>query len=138
MARKREVFVDTGAWIALAIATDPLHARARATWARLTQTGASLATSIPVVMETFTFLERNTTRDVALRWKDSLSTVRRLRLLECDARALEASWRWFERRSLHKLSSVDAVSFVLMTSARIRQVFTFDHHFASAGFTIID
>jgi predicted nucleic acid-binding protein len=26
------VFVDTGAWIALALTRDPLHARARATW----------------------------------------------------------------------------------------------------------
>lgn len=138
MARRREVFIDTGAWIALAVASDPLHLRARATWARLAQDGASLVTSVPVVMETFTFLERNTTREVALRWKDSLETVRRLRLMECSAKTLEASWRWFERRQLHKLSSVDAVSFTLMAGARVRQVFTFDHHFAAAGFTIID
>ena len=51
---------------------------------------------------------------------------------------LAASWRWFERRELHKLSAVDAVSFVLMTEARLREAFTFDHHFASAGFRIID
>jgi predicted nucleic acid-binding protein len=132
------VFVDTGAWIALAIATDPLHARARATWSRLDQQGARLTTSIPVVMETFTFLERNTSRTVALRWKDSLAALRRLRILECRRADLAASWRWFERRELHKLSAVDAVSFVLMTEARLREAFTFDHHFASAGFRIID
>jgi len=133
-----EVFVDTGAWIALAVATDPLHARAVGTWSRLDRRGARLATSIPIVMETFTFLERNTTRAVALRWKDSLAAVRRLRVLECRRADLAASWRWFERRELHKLSSVDAVSFVLMAEARLREVFTFDHHFASAGFRIID
>lgn len=138
MARRRETFVDTGAWIALAIATDPLHARAAATWRRLQQSAAPLATSVPVVMETFTFLERNTTREVALKWKDSALAVRRLRLLECRRADLAASWKWFERRELHELSSVDAVSFVLMTAERLREVFTFDHHFASAGFTIVD
>ncbi|MBL8950178.1 MAG: PIN domain-containing protein [Myxococcaceae bacterium] len=118
--------------------TDPLHARAVNTWARLERSGSRLATSVPVVMETFTFLERNTTRTVALRWKDSLANLRRLRVLECRRADLTASWRWFERRELHKLSSVDAVSFVLMTKASLREVFTFDHHFASAGFRIID
>ncbi len=138
MARSTEVFIDTGAWIALAIASDPLHLRALATWRRLQQSAVKLATSVPVVMETFTFLERNTRREVALRWKDSLSDVRRLRVLECGRKDLAASWRWFEQRELHKLSSVDAVSFVLMSSERLRDVFTFDHHFASAGFNIID
>ena len=139
MSRARgDVFVDTGAWIALAVATDPLHSRARATWSRLQQLGTPLVTSIPVVMETFTFLERNTRRDVALRWKESLLELRRLRLLECTRAHLAASWRWFERRELHKLSSVDAVSFVLMGAERLRRVFTFDHHFASAGFVIVD
>jgi len=138
MAASRDVFVDTAAWIALAVATDPLHPRAVETWRRLLQDGRGLATSIPVVMETFTFLERNTTREAALRWKDSLGDVRRLRLLECSKKDLAASWKWFEHRELHRLSSVDAVSFVVMGTHRLRQVFTFDHHFASAGFTIVD
>jgi hypothetical protein len=29
-------------------------------------------TSVPVVLETFTFLDRNAARPVALAWKDSL------------------------------------------------------------------
>jgi predicted nucleic acid-binding protein len=75
------VFVDTGAWIALALTRDPLHARAAAAWPELLSAGAKLHTSVPVVIETFTFLDRNTTRQVALTWKESLSTVGKLRLL---------------------------------------------------------
>ncbi len=77
------VFVDTGAWIALALTRDPLHARARDMWERLLGEGAKLHTSVPVVLETFTFLDRNTTREVALTWKDSLTTVQRLTVLPC-------------------------------------------------------
>ena len=131
------MFVDTGAWIALALTKDPLHPRAAAAWAELLGTGARLHTSVPVVIETFTFLDRNTTRQVALTWKESLSTVVKLRLLPSTRRDLERAWKYFERADLHKLSVVDAVSFVLMTDRRIRMAFAFDGHFAEAGFQMI-
>lgn len=132
------VFVDTGAWIALALTRDPHHERARSSWERMLGAGARLHTSVPVVMETFTFLERNTARDVAIAWKDSLSAVPRLRMLECAATDLERAWAWFRRKDLHRLSAVDAVSFVLMSRAKIRLAFTFDHHFAAAGFRLVE
>ena len=66
------VFVDSGAWIALALSRDPLHAQARHHWEALKSAAAKLHTSIPIVIETFTFLDRNANRDVALAWRDSL------------------------------------------------------------------
>jgi len=131
------VFVDSGAWIALALTRDPLHARAREAWESLADTGARPHTSVPVVLETFTFLERNAARDVALAWKDSLETVKRFRLLACSATDLTQAWKYFERTDLHKLSAVDATSFVLMSRARIRWAFAFDHHFAVVGFRLV-
>ena len=131
------VFVDTGAWIALAQTRDPLHVRARETWELMDSSGARLRTSIPVVLETFTFLERNTTREVALAWKDALDELPRFALLECTSHDLEKSWAYFRRKDLHKLSAVDATSFVIMMRAKIRTAFAFDHHFATAGFRIV-
>ena len=131
------VFVDSGAWIALAIVRDPLHARALDAWAQLAEQRARLQTSVPVVLETFTFLERNARRDVALTWKDSLEHLDGLRMLDCAAADMREAWRFFERKDLHKLSAVDATSFVLMTKRGIRTAFAFDHHFASVGFRLI-
>ena len=128
------VFVDTGAWIALALTRDPLHPRAFETWELLAISGAKLHTSVSIVVETFTFLDRNTTRNVALAWKDSLKVVPRLRILPSTSRDLEQAWKYFERPDLHKLSAVDALSFVLMAERRIRVAFAFDGHFATAGF----
>lgn len=131
------VFVDTGAWIALALTRDPLHARARATWEQLLGAGVRLHTSVPVVLETFTFLDRNATRSVAFAWKDSLRKVPRLKVLPSTVKDLGQAWSYFDRPDLHKLSAVDAVSFVLMTQRRIRVVFAFDSHFATAGFRMV-
>ena len=131
------VFVDSGAWIALAMARDPLHSRAVEAWEQLTEQRAHLHTSVPVVLETFTFLDRNARRDVALAWKDSLERLDGLRMLDCSAADMREAWRFFKRKDIHKLSAVDATSFVLMTKRGIRTAFAFDHHFASVGFRLI-
>ena len=137
MKRGQEVFVDSGAWIALALTQDPLHLRAVHTWMRLHELRARLYTSAPVVLETFTFLDRNASRDVALLWKESLNDVGGLTVLGCSQEDVQLAWTYFERRDLHKLSAVDATSFVLMTKHEIKHAFSFDHHFASVGFHVV-
>jgi predicted nucleic acid-binding protein len=136
MRQGEAVFVDSGAWIALALSRDPLHGEARARWDRLQGAGAKLHTSVPVVIETFTFLDRNANRDVALVWKDSVHKPGTVTILPCMLGDLDQSWEYFRRTDLRKLSAVDATSFVIMKAARIRVAYTFDHHFAVAGFRL--
>lgn len=81
MRQREAAFVDSGAWIALALTRDPLHAQAREQWEILQGAGAKLHTSIPVVIETFTFLELNANRDVALTWKGSIYKPGTVRIL---------------------------------------------------------
>jgi len=137
MRNGETVFVDSGAWIALALTQDPDHEQARDLWRTLMGLGTRLRTSIPVVLETFTFLDRNTERDVALAWRASLKGLERFQILECTLADLGGSWAYFVRRDLHKLSAVDATSFTIMKRKQIRTAFAFDHHFAVAGFRLV-
>ena len=137
MRQNEAVFVDSGAWIALALSRDPLHAQARELWDLLHGTGAKLHTSVPVVIETFTFLDRNANRDVALTWKDAIYKAGTVKILPCELRDLQQSWDYFRRPDLHKLSAVDATSFAIMNRARIRLAYSFDHHFAAVGFRLV-
>lgn len=137
MRQGEAVFVDSGAWIALALSRDPLHVPAREQWDLLVQSGAKLHTSIPVVVETFTFLDRNANRDVALAWKGAIYRPGTVKILPCELHDLEQSWSFFQRADLHRLSAVDATSFVIMRRMRIRIAYTFDHHFAAAGFRLV-
>jgi uncharacterized protein len=137
MRQREAVFVDSGAWIALALTRDPLHTNARGQWEILTNAGAKLHTSVPVVIETFTFLERNAHRDVALAWKESIYTPRMIKILPCELRDLAQSWEYFKRTDLHKLSAVDATSFAIMNRVSIRIAFAFDHHFSTVGFRFV-
>jgi len=137
MRQRESVFVDSGAWIALALSQDPLHTQARQQWDLLLSAGAKLHTSVPVVIETFTFLDRNANRDVALAWKEAIYKPGTVEVLPCELRDLERSWEYFRRSDLHKLSAVDATSFTIMKRARIRIAYTFDHHFAVVGFRLV-
>jgi len=137
MRQGEAAFVDIGAWIALALVRDPLHSQARDHWNLPRQSGARLHTSVPVLIETFTFLEGNATRDVALAWKDSIFKAGVVNILTCEPTDLALCWDYFRRSDLRKLSAVDATSFVIMKRARIRLAFAFDHHFAVAGFRFV-
>jgi len=137
MREREAVFVDTGAWIALALTRDPLHQSAHETWKVLLAMGARLFTSIPVVLETLTFLDRNANRDVALAWRDSLEERKDLEILQCGLDDLRRSSPYFRRHDLHKLSAVDATSFAIMNRKKIKQAFAFDHHFAAVGFRLV-
>jgi predicted nucleic acid-binding protein len=121
----------------LALSRDPLHAQARERWDLLHTAGARLHTSVPVAIETFTFLDRNANRDVALAWKEAIYGPGTVKILPCELPDLEQSWEYFQREDLHKLSAVDATSFVIMKRARIRLAYTFDHHFAAVGFSLV-
>jgi len=137
MRRGEAAFVDSGAWIALALSRDPLHGQAREQWETLQAAAARLHTSVPVVIETFTFLERNANRDVALAWKESIYRPATVRILPCELRDLRQAWEYFRRRDLHKLSAVDATSFSIMKRNKLRVAYAFDHHFAVAGFRLV-
>jgi predicted nucleic acid-binding protein len=110
--------------------------QAREQWDLLQGAGAKLHTSVPVIVETFTFLDRNTNRDVALAWKDALYKGS-ARILPCELRDLEQAWSYFRRHDLHKLAAVDASSFAIMKRAQIRLAYSFDHNFAVAGFRLL-
>jgi predicted nucleic acid-binding protein len=137
MRQREAVLVDSGAWIALALSRDPLHARARDHWDALQGSDAKLHTSVPIVLETFTFLERNANRDVALAWKEAIYDRGTVKILRCELRDLDQSWQYFRRKDLHKLSAVDATTFAIMKRAQIRLAFAFDHRFAVVGYRLV-
>lgn len=137
MRAGEKVFVDTGAWIALAITRDPLHERAVETWDAMARAGTKPVTSVPVILETFTYLDRKGSRELALHWRRALADTPHLDVLGCTKADIESAWQWLERPDFHKLGLVDATSFVLMRRLKISRAFAFDVHFGQAGFQYV-
>ncbi len=137
MRQGEAAFVDSGAWIALALTRDPLHGKAREQWQALRGAGARLHTSVPVVIETFTFLDRNANRDVALAWRQSVAEPDLVEILPCELSDLDQAWD--HRSPRRPAQAVGGRRHELCdheTALRIGLAWTFDHHFAIAGFRL--
>lgn len=124
------IFVDTGAWFASVVPTDPDH-KAAVTW--LAANTFPLLTTDYVVDETLTLLRARGERTRSLRLGNSffhsdLATIHKLGALE-----LELAWRVFESFADKDWSFTDCASKVVIEQLGITQAFAFDHHFRQFG-----
>ncbi len=120
------------------MASGSLHERARSSWEHLLVSGAKLRTSVPVVLETFTYLDRKGSRALATQWRERLEDVPRLEIFGATAADLSRAWEWLARPEFNRLGLVDATSFVIMRRERIKWALAFDVHFATAGFRFVE
>jgi predicted nucleic acid-binding protein len=126
------IFVDSSFWIALRNRRDPHHDEASAL---LTEVGdTQLITSNHVRGETWTYLRRKAGHRSAVAFLDAVSRSRRLRTVHIADDLERRAIAWLRQHDEREFSFVDATSFVLMRSMKIRDAFTFDGDFAAAGF----
>jgi uncharacterized protein len=127
------IFVDTSFWIALRNGRDPAHAQATELLARHGR--SQLVTSNHVRGETWTFLRRRAGHGAAVEFLDSLERSELVRVEHLTSEIERRALHWLRRRDEREYSFVDASSFALMTSLRIREALAFDGDFSAAGFT---
>ena len=95
---------------------------------------ADLLTSNHIRGETWTLLRRRASHRTAVVFLDYLEGTARVRVRAISG-ALEAeALAWLRRHDEREYSFVDATSFALMRSLRIREALAFDGDFAAAGF----
>lgn len=127
------IFVDSSFWVALRFARDGRHEQARELLSK--HGDASLVTSNHVRGETWTFLRRRTGHESAVQFLDALARSPRLQVIFVSETLERAALVWLRRRDEREYSYVDATSFALMRSLRIREALAFDGDFQAAGFT---
>ncbi len=128
------IFVDTGAWYASIVPTDPNHELA-AIW--LQNNSEILFTTDYVVDETLTLLRTRGENKRAISigksfFEGGLAIV--YRLSDGD---IERAWRIFEQFSDKEWSFTDCTSKAVMQSSGISTAFAFDHHFKQFGEIIV-
>ncbi len=124
------IFVDTGAWFALAVKEDPDH---EAAVSFLEQNVEPLATSDFVVVETMNLL-RFRRRDavghtLANRVGSDLWEEKAAVLIRCTPDDIERARQIFERFSDKLWSFTDCTSFAVMKRNDMVEAFAFDRHF---------
>jgi predicted nucleic acid-binding protein len=127
------IFADTSFWVAARLSRDDHHDDALALREKLAE--QRLVTSNHVVGETWTFFLRRSGHKTAVEFLDMLDRTARVDVTRVSEELEAQALRWLRRHDEREYSFVDATSFALMRSLRIRRALAFDGDFAAAGFT---
>jgi predicted nucleic acid-binding protein len=127
------IFVDTSFWVAARLSRDDNHKDAIALFDLVSE--QRLVTSNHVQGETWTFLGRRDGRATAVSFLDMLARTSLVDVVSVSEDQEAQALRWLRRHDEREYSFVDATSFALMRSLKIRDALAFDGDFAAAGFT---
>lgn len=127
------IFVDTSFWVAARLSRDDHHKAAIALFDDVTE--QRLVTSNHVLGETWTFLGRRDGHATAVAFLDMLARTSLIDVVRVSEDQEALALRWLRRHDEREYSFVDATSFALMRSLKIREALAFYGDFAAAGFT---
>lgn len=131
------IFIDTGAFIARHVVKDQYHRDALPIWARIQREKIRCFTSNFVIEETVTLLARRAGYAFADQVARTIYGSKNLDILRSDRATELSALEFFAKYADQEVGYVDCVSFVLMHTHRLTQVFCFDRHFDVPGFTRI-
>ena len=119
-------------WIAVRNRRDANHDQAQRLLRR--HADAALITSSQIRGETWTFLRRRADHASAVDFLDALDRSPRLQLVQVSEDLEAEALRWLRRHDEREYSFVDATSFAVMRTRKIREALAFDGDFKAAGF----
>lgn len=146
------VFVDTGAFIALASRIDRHHQKAVALYKHLIESGALLYTTNHIVDETCTWLlrDKNLGHRSALEFGNFIQSVstpvvfdkkipstangKKMFLVYSASEVEQEAWKILAKYNDSGFTFTDCTSFATMLALSLRKVFSFDSHFDVMGF----
>jgi len=128
-------FVDASSLLVLLDADDPEHAQVAAAWEGLRQSGALLATTNYVVLETLAVCQSRFGMAAARAFASELLPLLEIHWVDPETHADAVSAVLTANR--RDLSVVDCTSFAVMRSQRITRAFALDEHFREQGFEVV-
>lgn len=131
---REKIFVDTGAWVALADKGDEHHDEAVSIFPTLLKTCKGLITSNLVVAESYILILKGIGYRAAVDFLERInSSPRVIRICSTSEMEREAEETLKKYRD-QDFSYTDAVSFAMMKKQKIKEAFSFDKHFLTMGF----
>jgi len=130
------IFVDTGAWIAIADKNDQYAKIATKFYTNLIIQRSNLFTSNLVLVETFNLLSRTIGSKSTTKFGDALKTNVFLTVESITLVDWERGWKIFGKYDDKDFSFTDCTSFALMERLKVKSAFSFDVHFRQYGFTV--
>jgi len=124
-----KLFVDTGAFIALADADDENHKAAAAFYRNSKKKGTRFVTTNFVVCETMNYLRSRISHQVAVLFRENLNKSGFIEVIRVTPSIEDAAFVIFKQYKDKDFSFTDCTSFSIMRSLRLKKAFAFDKHF---------
>ena len=131
------LFVDTGAWFALADESDQYHNQAAGVFPKLLSTYGHLSTTNLVIAETYILIRRALGHEAGMTFLENIAASPRVMKIYPNSVLEETAEDILRKYQDQDFSYTDAVSFAVMKHYEIGKAFSFDQHFVTAGFTLI-
>jgi uncharacterized protein len=135
--RRRSVFIDTFALVALASKTDQHHRAAVQMHSELRLEKCTIITSQWVLAEFLGWSTLPSFRAAALHIVDSLRGSPRVIVLGATPDQWDLALRRYRDRPDKGWSLIDCISMDQCAASQVSDVFTNDHHFTQAGLSIL-
>ena len=132
-----ELFVDAGAWIALADADDQYHQLAAQAYQELLRRYRRLVTTNLSIAEAYIVIRRALGHTAAMAFLDGINASPRIEKVYSDPMLEMEAERILRQYADQDFSYVDAVSFALMHHRGLTDAFAFDQQFVTAGFVCV-
>ena len=132
-----DIFVDTGAWVALADEDDTHHGNAIAIYPGLLNSSRSLITTNLVVAESYVIIMNELGHMAAVRFLDGVNGSPRIVKVYSNDNIEKEAEEILKRYDDQDFSYCDSVSFTIMKQKKIKKAFAFDKHFQTMGFVRI-
>ncbi len=133
------IFVDTSAWIMLINKSETDHQAAVEIYGKISK--ATFVVSNLVIGETYTWLHKKVGCDKALEFLkaiDQKNELNQVKIIYSEPALEKQAVQLLEKYREHDFSYADAVSFSIMLNLRVKQAFTYDRHFLTAGFDVVN
>ena len=130
------VFADTSALIAVGNKDDAFHDKAVRVQKDLFKSKWPIVTTHGVFMELFNTFSRAQQKPIAIRLFNLISRSKQWECIPTDGLIISGIGL-FEKRADKDWSLVDCISMLVAQERGITEIFTTDHHFEQAGFTIL-
>lgn len=131
-----KVFVDTGAFLALANPADQYHQAAVRCFESLQGSGVLFITTNFILDETYTRIQRKAGIKIAVQFGERIQSDRQLKIYIVEKTLEKLAWEIFKHDRGHSFSYTDCTSFALMRRRKIREAFAFDKDFSSFGWVV--
>ncbi len=138
MAENSTLFVDSGAFIALFALNDRYHRQAAEFYRKCTS--RTKVTTNLVVAETYTWLRYKASYEAAAAFATGVKEAEErgfLTIIRATKELESETLQILERFKTESLSFVDGLSFVVIATINIKEVFGFDSHFFVLGCNLV-